>query len=133
MSVILEQIDKERIAVAAALGIRVHTAREWLYLSYDSVGQTLYEAIHDTPAYRGIKAPDNIHHRYIFEDIPMSLVPIASIAKMLKVSTPTIESIVRLACVMHGRDYWKEGRTVEKLGISGMNLKEIRQLAVGMD
>ncbi len=28
---ILEAMDKERVAVAAALGVRTHTAREWLY------------------------------------------------------------------------------------------------------
>ena len=130
---ILEEIDKERIAVAEKLGIRVQTAREWLYLTYDSVGKDLYEAIHDTPGYRGIKAPQNIQHRYIFEDIPMSLVPISSMGDMLGVLTPAIKSIIYYASLMHGCDYFKEGRTVEKLGIAGLSVKEIRQLVVGID
>jgi len=31
---------------------------------------------------------------------------------------------------MRGKDFWVEGRTVERLGIKGMSVKEIRLLAV---
>lgn len=130
---LLECIDKERIAVATALGIHSVSAREWLYLSYDSVGRNLHEAIHNTESYRGIKAPRNIFHRYVFEDVPMSLVPLASIGKMLGVPTPMIEIIIRLGSVMHNKDYWSEGRTVDKLGLAGLSVKQIRQLVVGIE
>jgi len=129
---VLEEIDKERIAVAAALGVKVNSAREWLYQVYNSAGETLYQAIHKTAAYKGIKAPPNIAHRYIWEDVPASLVPIASIGDMLGVATPTIKSIIHIASAVHQKDYWKEGRTVEKLGIAGLSVKEIIQLAVGL-
>ncbi len=130
---LLERIDRERVAVATALGVHSVSAREWLYLSYDSPGRNLYEAIHNTESYRGIKAPQNIFHRYIFEDVPMSLVPLASIGAMLKVPTPMIELIIRLGSVMHNRDYWQEGRTAESLGLAGLSVKQIRQLVVGID
>lgn len=126
----LEIIDKERLEVAAALGIKAMSARNWLYAAYSATGKDLYEAIQDNPGYLGIKAPDRLHHRYIDEDVPMSLVPIASIGEILKVQTPTIKSIIHLASIMRGKDFWKEGRTVEKLGIKGMSVKEIRLLAV---
>ncbi|MBT9150515.1 MAG: Opine dehydrogenase [candidate division WS2 bacterium] len=127
---ILEEIDKERIAVAAALGVKVNSAREWLYQVYNSVGETLYQAIHRTSTYKGIKSPSNISHRYIWEDVPTSLVPIASIGDMLGVATPTIKSVIHTASIVHQKDYWKEGRTVEKLGLAGLSVKEIRQLVV---
>jgi opine dehydrogenase len=60
----------------------------------------------------------------------MSLVPLASIGDMLKVETPTIKSIISLASIMRGIDFWKKGRTVQNLGIKGMTIKEIRLLAV---
>lgn len=129
---VLEEIDKERIAVAAALGVKVNSAREWLYQVYNSAGETLYQAIHKTSAYKGIKAPPNIAHRYIWEDVPASLVPIASIGDMLGVATTSIKSIIHIASAVHQKDYWKEGRTVERLGIAGLSVKEIRQLAVGL-
>lgn len=127
---ILEELDKERVAVAAALGVRAHTAREWLYLAYDAVGKTLYEALQRNSAYKGISAPQTLNHRYITEDVPTSLVPIASIGEMLGISTPTIKSIIHLASVALGVDYWEQGRTVEKLGIKGLSVREIRRLAL---
>ena len=127
---ILEKLDKERLAVAAALGIKVMSARAWLYTAYSAAGNNLHEAIQDNPGYLGIKAPDRLHHRYVDEDVPMSLVPLASIGDMLKVETPTIKSIISLASIMRGIDFWKKGRTVQKLGINGMTIKEIRLLAV---
>jgi len=131
VAAILEAMDRERVQVAEALGLRAHTAREWLYLTYGSPGRDLYQAIQSTPGYKGIMAPAHLNHRYILEDIPMSLVPIASIGEMLGVKTPTIRAMVQLASLIHGRDFWKEGRTVERLGIKGMSVKEIRFLAVG--
>jgi opine dehydrogenase len=127
---VLEKLDKERLDVAAALGIKVMSAKAWLYTAYSATGDNLHEAIQDNPGYLGIKAPDRLHHRYVDEDVPMSLVPLASIGDMLKVETPTIKSIIRLASIMRGIDFWKKGRTVQKLGIKGMSIKEIRLLAV---
>jgi len=128
---LLERIDVERLAVASAVGVRSMSAREWLYLSYDSPGRDLHEAIHATGSYRGIKAPPGIAHRYIWEDVPMSLVPLASIGGMLGVATPAIRMIIDLASILHSTDYWASGRTVESLGIAGMSLRQIRQMVGG--
>ncbi len=126
----LERLDKERLAVAAALGIKALSAKAWLYTAYSAAGKDLYEAIHDNPGYLGINAPDRLHHRYVDEDVPMSLVPLASLGEMLKVETPTIRAVIHLASIMRGIDFWEIGRTVEKLGIKGMSIKGIRLLAV---
>ncbi len=130
VALVLEKLDKERLDVAAALGIKVMSATAWLYTAYSATGANLHEAIQDNPGYLGIKAPDRLHHRYVDEDVPMSLVPLASIGDMLKVETPTIKSIILIASIMRGVDFWKKGRTVENLGIKGLSIKEIRLLAV---
>lgn len=127
---VLESLDAERLALGQALGVHLHSARHWLYLAYDSPGKTLYEAIQATPAYRGVKAPPTLVHRYIFEDVPMSLVPMSSLGDLLNVPTPTIDALVHFACRLHETDYWKEGRTVEKLGLSGLDVEQIRSLAL---
>ena len=130
---VLERLDAERIAVARSMGVHTVSAREWLYLTYDSPGRDLYEAIQNTRSYQGIRAPQTILHRYVTEDVPMSLVPLASIGRMLGVAVPMMEMVISLANVMHGKDYWQEGRTVARMGIEGMNVKQIRQLAVGLE
>ena len=127
MSLILEAMDKERVKVAEALGFRAMSAREWLYIAYDAAGRTLHEAMRANRGYDGIKAPKTVYHRYITEDIPMSLVPISSLGGLVGVPTPTIDSIILLGSVLHGVDYMAQGRNVESLGLAGKSLKEIRQ------
>jgi opine dehydrogenase len=122
---VLEALDRERVTVAAALGIRARTGLEWLKMAYDATGATLYEAIHNQPGYRGIKAPSTLNHRYIFEDVPMSLVPIAALGQRYGVSVQAIDSIIRLACTIHQTDYWRRGRTLNKLGIEQLSVSEL--------
>lgn len=127
VAMILESMDKERVQVAEALGFRAMSAREWLYIAYDAAGRTLHEAMRANRGYDGIKAPKTVYHRYITEDIPMSLVPIASLGELVDVPTPTIDSIILLGSVLHDTDYRAIGRTAETLGLAGKDLKEIRQ------
>ncbi len=128
---VLEVLDKERVGVAEALGISVMTAHNWLYFAYGVHGSDLREAMTANPGYSGLLAPKAIRHRYITEDVPMSLVPIASLGRKFGQPTPTMDSIIHLASTMMGEDYWETGRTVERLGIAEMSLRELRTLAVG--
>ncbi|MBT9153206.1 MAG: Opine dehydrogenase [Firmicutes bacterium] len=127
---VLETLDNERVAVAAALGIRAMSAREWLYVAYDAPGRTLFEAMQANIGYKGISAPPTTLMRYITEDVPMSLVPIASIGAHLGVPTPMMDSMIHLASVIHDVDYWADGRTVDTMGISTFSVKQIRQLVL---
>jgi len=121
----LEVLDRERVTVASALGLRARTALEWLKLAYNTNGENLHEAIHNQSGYYGIKAPANLHHRYLFEDVPMSLVPIASLGIRYGVSVRGMESIIRIANIIHSTDYWRRGRTVESLGLENWSVTEL--------
>lgn len=121
----LEVLDRERVTVASAVGIRARTALEWLKLAYDTSGADLHEAVHNQPGYYGIKAPPTLNHRYLFEDIPMSLVPIASIGKRYGVAVGGMESIIKIGSIIHRTDYWRRGRTVEKLGLEQWSVSEL--------
>ena len=127
---ILEAVDAERVAVAAALGIRSITAREWLYMAYDAAGKTLYDAIRNNTGYEGIFSPSIVDHRYIWEDVPMSLVPIASLGELLGVAVTTIRAVIYLASLINQTDYWACGRTTERMGLAGLTMREIRHLAL---
>ena len=127
---VLERVDVERRAVAAAVGVNTHSAREWLYLSYNSAGRTLYEAVQATPGYAGVQAPNTLAHRYLFEDVPMSLVPTSETGRQYGVATPTIDSFIQLASAMLERNFRQEGRTLERMGIKGMSVKELRRSVV---
>lgn len=122
---VLETVDRERVTIASSLGIRARTAMEWLTMAYNVRGDTLYEAIQNQTGYFGINAPTTLSHRYISEDVPMSLVPIAALGERYGVSVNGINAIIRLGCILHGTDYWRKGRTLEKLGIKDLSVGEL--------
>jgi opine dehydrogenase len=126
---VLEAIDRERLTVAAAFGIVLDSAREWLLKSYEGItGDTLYECIHSNPAYEGIKAPTTLQARHILEDVPTGLVPIASLGSLAGVATPASRAVVDVCAALLGRDFWREGRSVARLGLAGMSVEEIREV-----
>ena len=94
-------------------------------MAYNTQGDNLYESIHNQPGYYGIKAPPTLKHRYIFEDVPMSLVPIVALGQRYGVSVRGMEGMVRLANFIHRTDYWRKGRTLDKLGIAGFSVSEL--------
>jgi opine dehydrogenase len=122
---VLEVLDRERVTVAASLGIRARSAMDWLEMAYNASGANLNEAIHNQPGYYGIKAPSTLSHRYIFEDVPMSLVPIAALGQHYGVSVRGMDSIIQLACIIHKTDYWRRGRTPAKLGLAQLSVSEL--------
>ncbi len=125
---VLEAMDEERLCLARALGVKARSACQWLKDAYGAAGRGLREAILDNTQYAGIKAPDTLDHRYIFEDVPASLVPMAELGQLLEVPTPTINSIIHLASTVHGIDYRSAGRTIDRLGLRGMSVDDIWDL-----
>jgi len=124
----LEAIDRERLAVAQAFGVKLDSAGEWLLKSYEGVtGEILYERIHSNRAYEGIKAPKSLKVRHILEDVPTGLVPIASLGALAGVPTPAIRAVTDICCALLDRDFWTEGRSAENLGLAGMSVDEIRE------
>jgi opine dehydrogenase len=41
------------------------------------------------------------------------------------VSVPGMDSLIRLACIIHQTDYWRRGRTLDKLGINDISSIEL--------
>ena len=128
VATVLESIDRERLEVAKALKVKVQSAKEFLKESYGVEADSLYQAIQNNMAYKGVKAPNKINIRYLTEDIPMSLVPIASIGYQLGVPTPNIDSIIKIGSTMLKTDFRKLGRTVDKLGLNNLSSTEIINL-----
>ncbi len=128
---IIEDVDKERLAIAEAMGVKAVSARRWLHQTYGSEGTDLYEAIQNTHAYKGIESPGSINHRYIWEDVPTSLVPLSSLGKKLGIPTPLIDSFIYQATSALRKDlkidFFETGRTMEKLGLDDMSIDEIKE------
>jgi opine dehydrogenase len=128
VSRILEALDRERLAVANALGLDAMTAMQWLEVAYDASGGNLFESMQSNPGYYGIKAPANLSTGYLAEDVPMCLVPTTSLGEKFGVPMPTFRAIIHLASLLAGIDFWQQGRTVAKLGVQDLTVEQLQTL-----
>lgn len=121
------ELDRERKNIAKKLGYDITPLRDFSSeLRDDWDWKDLYRVIHGEIGLTQIEGPNDINSRYLTEDGPYGLVTWSSIAKQIGVETPLMDSIVNIYCVVHERDWWKEGRTLKDLGLSGMSPKEMK-------
>jgi opine dehydrogenase len=127
-TLVMEKIDRERVAIGRALGISdVWTILDWYKASYGVTGASLYDALQNHPYYAGFHTPSHLlGYNHVPDEVPNSLVPLASLGEVLEVPTPTIRAIIDLAAVMTDVDWWSQGRTVTSLGLAGMSADEMR-------
>jgi opine dehydrogenase len=115
---IVEAIDKERCTIMRKIGMKPLTFLQWASEVYSVREKDFYTTFQRVRSYQGILAPKTINVRYISEDIPTGLVPLASIGKFLGVPTPAMDALINLANALLGKDFRRTGRTVENVGVS---------------
>jgi len=111
----IEELDRERQAVAAALNHPVVSVLEWMNISYGLQEDTLYGCIQKNPSYETIVAPRTLSYRYLLEDVPYGLVPLESMGKDLGLPMTHTRAIIDLANLLLKTDFRASGRTAEKL------------------
>ncbi|HEY5980079.1 MAG TPA: NAD/NADP octopine/nopaline dehydrogenase family protein [Microlunatus sp.] len=125
---LMEAVDAERFAIAAALGVTI--------LSEPAIGVLqgyMTEADYTTgyskaPGFLGIKAQDSLDNRYLTEDVGYSMVFFTDLARSLGVATPVMDAVVQIASVVLGRDFRSEGaRTMQSLGLDELSPEELRR------
>lgn len=128
---VLEELDRERLALASALGISLPPAWETLLAWYGrqgALGANLADLLTTNPTYEAVWAPESLEHRFITEDVPFGLVPLEAVAHSCAVPTPVISSLITLASSLLGVDYRGCGRQLGRLGVEGMDIAQIKQL-----
>ena len=128
----VEAEDRERIAVAAALGLRLRSIREDYVAMYRCGDEDtpLYQLCRNNPGYIGVMTHDTLRTRYCLEDIPYSLVSIQTIARIAGVPTPCIDAIVQIGRTI--LDDMDEGRTARALGLEGMDRDALLRFVNGV-
>ena len=125
-----EAINAERVAVAAALGASVPSLADWFDRVYGVREASLVETCRrltynsDGP-YQATGTPSSLDHKFITEDVPTGLIPMSGLGAAGGVTTPAIDALVAIVRGMTGKDFAAEGRTLERLGLSGMSASEI--------
>ncbi len=105
---IIDALDAERLAVGRALGLDLVTAAGWLQRYYGATGETAYAAIVSCPAYRDFRWPTKTAIRYVDEDVPFALVPLAAIARRLGIAAPATEALIDVCGLAFGHEYRRE-------------------------
>jgi opine dehydrogenase len=123
---VVHGVYREVEAVAEALGTRVLRYEEEAFRTRASIMGVAFRAPFDTVAVIGsIAGPGSVEDRYITEDLPYGLVPVAELGDAAGVETPLIDAIVTLGSAVCGRDFRSEGRGIERLGLAGLAPDEI--------
>lgn len=125
-----DALDAERIAIREALGYKAphfpladHYAKsgdEWMY------GRGAHEKLTDSGDWR--EDIDLTKHRYMLEDLRLGLSFFSSIGRLAGVETPLINAFLAIGGAITGRNLYKEGRTLQSLGLADKSRAEIAAL-----
>ncbi len=127
---VIEEVDRERMAICQKINYQTEQLLDFFYKAGATSERayrsgSFYQALQESEPNRFIRAPETLSHRYLAEDIPFGIVPMAYLGEMLGIPTPTIDALIGLASLIHDTDYRQTGWTLEKMGIKGMTLQEL--------
>jgi opine dehydrogenase len=126
---LIEAVDKERLAIAAALGVTI-LSEPGLGVRQGYMREENYSTGYSAaPGFQGIRAQSELDHRYLTEDVGYSLIFLTDLAARLDVPTPVMDAVITIASVVLARDFRAEGkRTMSTLGLDGMSPAELAAL-----
>jgi opine dehydrogenase len=125
-------INAERVAAAAALGAQVPGLEDWFERTYGVRGATLPETCQllttnsDGP-YQATGTPRSWDHKYIAEDVPVGLMPMLALGQAAGVKMPRVAAVIELAQTLAGDDFAGVARTLDRMGLTGMDAAGIRR------
>lgn len=126
------KMDLERLRIGEAYGYQLRPELTMMNALYDGHCESVYEFNRSSVTHGKVKnAPASAKERYISEDVPYLLVPIYELAVNAGIRPVIIESIIHLASAYNDEDYFATGRTLEKMGLDGMSVEEIRRYLMG--
>ena len=123
---LMKAVDDERRSVARSLGLEIRAEPD-IGVRQGYMNESNYSTGYSTaPGFRGIKAQDDLDHRYLTEDVGYSMVFLTDLAQHLSVPTPTMDAIIRIASVVTGQDFATErARTMDSTGLSGLTREQL--------
>jgi len=123
------QMDKERIEIAKLFdlefGKEIFDIKTQYQIEYNTKSKYISDIFKEVEAYNKIYLPKDLNNRYIYEDIPMGLIPLANIADMLNLKIDNIKTTIKLGELMTNQDFSKNSRTLENLGLNDMTVNDI--------
>jgi opine dehydrogenase len=128
-------LDNDRVAVSKAYGIPVEPVDDWIFQTYGVRNESLYETIQVMAVthYKHCPRPRSLGYRFLSQDLSCASVPFATLGDAAGVETPATDAVITVSCALTGIDYWKTGRNLENLGLSGKSAAEILASVAGAE
>ena len=127
---LVEALDAERLAIAAACGVKVRTVFEHLHLSYHVPVDNVSNMIQAVQAEgRGGVGPKSVDTRYVTEDCPFGLVMTARLGRMVDRPARLHEAGVHLLSALYGRDFETENNLLDAIGFDAMTIDDIKRVS----
>lgn len=123
---VVDALDRERLALADALGVKAASFWDFLRTAYGVSEGSFVERIVQGYGRQGFPEPDSVTHRYFTEDVPFGLVIWSSLAAQIGLPMPLADSFVALSTTLCGQDFVAGGRTARTLGLLGCGVDGIR-------
>ena len=122
---VFEEVSK----VANAVGVKMNEYPEEDFWKKSTIMSTYSRAIFDKEGSTArISGPSSMKSRYITEDIPYGLAPIAKLARQFNVATPIIDAVIQFASVINQTNYWEESMSLKELGIVNRSKDELEKV-----
>jgi len=122
-------LEQCKIAEALGVGIQKYEREEFFsrtnVLGKEFMGEDMAIPFEEQFTLLKGTGPFNVNNRYITEDIPIGCHLQYEFAKKYKVETPVIKSMIILASVMTKIDYFKEGWSLEDLGVAHLDKESL--------
>ncbi|KAG5951299.1 hypothetical protein E4U53_003395 [Claviceps sorghi] len=122
---VMQAVDEERLAVAAAYGCPVDGALGFLNAAYGTRAASLGGFAAGSAAHNQTKG---VQKRFVDQDVPFWLVLCADLGARAGVPTPAMDALVTLASTLSGRDHRETGITLRSLGLEDATPADVRRV-----
>jgi opine dehydrogenase len=120
---VMDGLDKEVMDLQKALGLPVYSYKKLFETRYEKSFEEQFGFMRKA----GNRGPFDVKTRYITEDVPVGMVLVASLGRRFGIPTPTFDATIQFCGLMNGIDYWKEGRTLKRLGLAHLNIEQFKK------
>jgi opine dehydrogenase len=127
---LLEALDRERLAIAEALGLSVRTIFEHFHLSFhvpvDNVSN-MNQQMHREG--RGGLGPATADSRYVTEDVPYGLLATVKLGALTGRPAKLHRAGIEIFSALYGRDFFSENQLLGALDLDSMSLDQLKMLS----
>lgn len=116
---LVEALDAKRPAVCEAYGVRYRSVLDHIRILY---GADVQEAVAQSAFYRGVgDLPADIWRTWMGTDLPLTHVPFVLLAENTGRNAKLHRGFVDIVAALLDVAPWKDGLTLERLGLAGMD------------